>query len=61
MDKVRLHPVEDVAWRRASNEASTQADDLSEEDRNSSYAIHEPRDDETLQLFEVGFEPGCKV
>jgi quercetin dioxygenase-like cupin family protein len=61
MEKVRIHAVEDVAWRRVTDDADRQEMELSEEELKSSYAIHEPGDDETLQLFEVEFDPGCRV
>jgi mannose-6-phosphate isomerase-like protein (cupin superfamily) len=60
MEKVRIHPVEDVAWRRVTDDTSEELE-LSEEELKSSYAVHEPGDGETLQLFEVDFEPGCRV
>lgn len=61
MEKVRMHPVEDVAWRRVADNPDRDSMDLGEEELKSSFAIHEPGDDETLQLFEVDFEPGCRV
>ena len=61
MDKVRLHPVEDVAWTRVAEDTDRRTFDLDEEELKSSYAVHEPGDDETLQLFEVDSDPGCRV
>ena len=62
MSKIRPHPVEEVSWTRVRDLGEENLPEgLSDGDLNSRFAIHEPGDEQTLQLFEVSYEAGGTV